>query len=248
MDEPTDRALKLQGLSRSEYDSMSEGGKFVISSRSRRLMEIADISLAAELLNVIAESDNTAKTYIAEALEGKHPVFADNLRQMLDEYLEADVDTGIKDYYKIKYTGRKGLLESSKEMEAPPKDAISRPEGPVDKKVQIEQTVSADETPKRAQPPADAAQDPLIRSRAIAVILSRWEKREVERVMKSEADIIDTIMKITDQYASEGVTDEKICKASEAMIRNGTKGMQFFAEALSPDNRDILIQTAKAFT
>ncbi|MFH0862717.1 MAG: hypothetical protein V1875_06795 [Candidatus Altiarchaeota archaeon] len=255
MDEPTDRALKLQGLKRAEYDSMSQEGKAVVASRSRRLTEIADISLAAELLNTLAEADESSKAYIAEALEGKHPAFNENIRLLIDEYLDAMVDTSIKDYYKIRYAGKNGILAESIDGETadirPPREEISSVAQSIDTK--IEAAASA-KPPEASQPAADAEpatapipEDPLIRSRKIAVILSRWEKRDVDRIMKSESDIISTIMTITDQSQADGITDEIVCKAAETMIKNGTNGIQFYAEAISPVNRELLIETAKAF-
>ena len=79
------------------------------------------------------------------------------------------------------------------------------------------------------------------------MILSQWEKRDVDRIMRSESDVISTIMEITDQSEADGLTDESVCKAAQAMIKNGTNGIQFIAEALAAGQRELLITTAKAF-
>ena len=74
--------------------------------------------------------------------------------------------------------------------------------------------------------------------------MSQTEKRDVEIIMRVDADIIKTIMTVTDENAQSGVTDEGIAKAAQAMIKEG-KEVQFYMEALMPANRTRLLEIAK---
>jgi hypothetical protein len=253
MDEPTDRALKLQGLKRAEYDSMSQEGKEVISSRSRRLTELADIMLAAELLNSLAETDESSKTYIGEALEGKHPFFSENIRQIIDEYVDSDVETSIKEFYKIKYSGKKGIITASIERELVRQDLNGGEPAPEDKTEESSQPLKSAEIPAitaakiehiNHSPQPTTSEDRMLN---IAMILSQREKTNPDRIMRTETDIIKRIMTITDENKALNLTDESVCKAAETLIKNVTNGIQFYGEALSTQNRELLIQTAKAF-
>jgi len=249
MDEPTDRALKLQRLSREEYDSLETPAKAIVAGRSRRLVELSNITLAAELLNAVIDADVSSRTYIKEALEGKHPDFDEKVRGILREYLDSGVETGIRDYYKIKYAGG-GIAPSA---------PTSQPQ----QKPKAEQTAAKDagkmigvdfkKKPQQAAETATPAPQPVSgaqptqedrRRRDIAVILSRWEKRSVEVVMRTESDVIDAVMSVADENSGLGLTDETVCKACEMIIESKT-GVQFYMEALLPQHRAGLLERAK---
>lgn len=290
MDEPTDRAIRIQGLKRVEYESMSREGKAVVATRSRRLVELANLKLAAELLSSLAESDNPSRAYIAETLDGKHPDFEEKLREILRDYLDADVETGIREFYKIRY-GSKGVVASSVAASmagdgVQPQEQPAAPKGPYAKpKTFLQEMESGDapQPPTQATPPQSGIQGDMpakeesvperlpqevpgpvaesqapkpsesemssadLRRRAVAAILSRREKRDVDSVMKSEADVIGYVMTVADENAGEGVTDEAVCQAVEAMISNGIGQVQFYREALMPANREALLRIAKTF-
>ena len=243
MDEPTDRMLAVQGLTRREFDSMSHEGKAVIAARGKRLTELSNVTLAAELLMAMAEVDDAAKTYVGETIEGKHPDFEEHIRGIMREYLNADVETSIRDFFRIKY-GNSGI------MPAPPrKPLVEKAIETYGDRVQAPATRAADavEAPAKPAPHGMAPLDPLeLRKENIARILSSWEKRDVASVRRTEGDIIGAVIKAADDNRLSGVTDEAVCKACEAMIREGA-GVQFYMEALLPEHRERLIELAKVF-
>jgi hypothetical protein len=260
VDEPTDRSLKLQGLRRGEYDTLSREGKAVISGRSRRIVAMSDISLAAELMITLAEADDPSRAYVAETLDGRHPEFEEKIREVLREYLDSGVETSIRDFYKIKY-GKAGIIASAigktfikESLQTETQTAQTRKE-PVsvisylesdEPKKQPQEAIQAavQERPSQTKPQPAAPDD---RRREIAVILSQWEKRDLESVMKTESDIIEAVMKASDEYKDRGVTDEIVCRASETMIRSQTNGVQFYREALIQPNREALLTIAKTY-
>jgi len=246
MDEPTDRALAIQGLSRREYDSMSQEGRAVISSRSRRLVELSNITLVADLLLTICETDEGSREYVAATVEGMHPEFEEIIRGVVREYLNADVESNIKDYYKIRY-GKAGVTPKQGQGAKTQADDLGPERIP---KPQQEAAPAAYRKPAEEKPhPLETVAEvkgEVDRRRDIAMILSGPQKKNVDSVMTTESDIIDLIMTITDENKSSGATDESICKAAQAMLSEG-RDVQFFMEALLPDNRARLLELARAF-
>jgi hypothetical protein len=267
VDEPTDRALKIQGLKRPEYDAMSTDGKAVVSARSRRLTELANIAVAAELLNMMGETDDKSKAYVREVIEGKHPDFEERLRGIISDYLDANVDTNIRDYYKIRYGKpdpfkaheadasrgevRQSLNESAQHADTKTKTILETME---------EQDIPSVQAPPMILAPTQGIQnaaptfsgkghpsDSEGRRRGIAVILSQWEKKDSEYVMRTEADVIEYVMTVTDENRGKGLTDETVCRACETMIKTAVNGVQFYREALMSDNREDLVRIANAF-
>jgi hypothetical protein len=272
VDEPTDRALSIQGLSRRDYDGLAPEGKEMIASRSRKVVELSDITLIADLLNTIAESDEDSRAFVADIIDGKHPEFEDRIRHLIREYLNAKVESSIKDYYKIKYGGTDFLRQPHTEVKKDYSGLASKspPMGQNDsaaaQRSPASQTADVAVNPAAAQPQPEATVKPAHdiqppkqvpvqvpsskgasaqeRASGIAQMISQSEKRDPESVMRIDADIIKTIMTITDENAQSGVTDESVYKAAQAMITDG-KGVQFFMEALMSANRARLLEIAK---
>jgi len=270
VDEPTDRALKIQDLKRREYDSLSPEGKEVIAKRSRRLAELEIVTIAAELLNTIAEVDDKNRQYVAEVLDGKHPEFEEKLRAVMREYLDADVETSIRDFYKIKYGGEDWTKASSEPAgrheepqmpsavtkasesayeeykplkEEPVAQAASMPKvAPV----QIDMGAVAASVEEKPQEAVTQSAIPADRRGRIAMILSAWEKKDPATIVRTDGDVIDLIMKVVDENRESGVTDEGVCKACETMIKQGLNGVQYCREALISPNREDLLRIAKA--
>jgi hypothetical protein len=269
MDEPTDRALKLQGLTRAQYDSLEPQAKDIIAGRCRKLVDLADITLAAELLNAVVEADETCKMYIRETLDGGHPEFQEKVRDIVKEYIDSGIETSMKEYYKIKY-GTAGIIPKAQEQQPTP---TPQPESTADRDAQEllggatpaahvtstptqkpqadaiprpEPTPQAEAIPRpEPTPQAEAPRKPSgDRGGNIALILSRYEGRDVDSVMKTEGDVIEAIMSVVDDNMALGLTDEGVCKACESMIRE-EEGVQFYMEALLPEHRASLLDRVK---
>jgi len=230
--EPTDRALMVQGLKRGEYDLMSRDGKDVIDARSSRLIELANVRLATDLLNQIAESGEEGRAYVGEILEGMRPEFEENVRAILREYIEADVKTSIGDYHKIKYGG--GL----KAIVEPAKPAVEPVKAPVRA---VEQVRAA--SPEDAKPPMSPDDT---RKLAVAGLLARRERRDVDSALRTESDIISLVITISDENMAGGLSDESVFRAADAMVQGSMDGVQFIREALMPEHREVLLRIAKA--
>ncbi|MBD3388223.1 MAG: hypothetical protein GF416_04015 [Candidatus Altiarchaeales archaeon] len=322
MDEPTDRSLKIQGLTREEYDSLSDEGKSVIAGRSRRLGEYYNITLAAELLNAILDEDPSRNSFISEALEGRHPSFEETVRDIIRDYMDANVNSSIKDYYKIKYSGQDIMSQHQRASagseaediiggagETRPPSAETAPSQPhSDPEPEVTTPIASDPAqatpapsnatpatptsspekttdkaptsdspipppphesptpsattepdhplstePSQTTPPAtvDAAGEsapsdsiyPEDRRRNIASILAAREGRDSESVLKTEEDVIDRIMAVTDENRNLGLRDEDVCRACEEMIKD--TDIEFFMEALMPGQRQELIRRAQ---
>ncbi|MFH1054819.1 MAG: hypothetical protein V1744_01860 [Candidatus Altiarchaeota archaeon] len=238
MDEPTDRGLAIQGITRNEYDSMNPEAKSMIAARTRRIVELSNITLAADLLNAMADVDDESREYIAETIDGKHPEFEAKIRSLVNEYLNANVESKIGDYYKIKYGGA-SVVEKKVEDKTPRySERIVEPA--VAKPVPAAKPVEA---PSPAAPRMQPS-NPDERRGNIAVIISQFEKTSVESVMKVDSDVIRTIMTIADENMQSGVTDESVCKACEAIIREGSQ-VQYYMEALMPEHRERLLGLAR---
>jgi outer membrane biosynthesis protein TonB len=256
MDEPTDRSLRLQGLKRTEYDSLSAEGKAVVAGRGRRLAELSNITLVAELLTTLAEADDTGRQYVAEVIDGRRPEFETKVREIVREYLDANVDISVRDYYKVKYGGKPAIEETPKQpaeapAQPPPEQQPQATDTPKPAAAPAPEPPSAPpeppkpaagEKPAAPNPPQDAA---TARRLAIAATLSRREKRSVESVMKTEQDIITGVMSVADENADTGMTDETVYKACETIIEDKISGIQYFREALIPENREKLLSVAK---
>ncbi len=228
--DPTDRALSIQGLKRGEYDLMSRDGKDVIDARSGRLIELANVRLAADLLNQIAESGEDGRAYVGEILEGKRPEFEENVRAILREYVEADVKTTIGDYHKIKYGGGlNAVLEPAKPAAEPAKAPKPATEAAVAPPVQ--------------KPPLSPEES---RRLAIAELLAAVEKRDAESVLRTESDVIALVISVSDENKAAGLGDERIFMAADAMVRGSLNGVGFMREALMPANREELLRIARA--
>jgi hypothetical protein len=247
MDEPTDRALQLQGLRRVEYDSLSREGKAVIASRSRRLTELANIGLVAELLNGFAESDDASRAYISEVIDGKHPEFDDKVRDVVRDYLDANVETSIREYYRIKY-GKSGVMTASvtktlvKESLDSEMRQVMGGTPAVRPGEDAVQAAVKDVSASTAQPTTQEG-----RGKAIAAMLAQIERRDVDSVMKTEFDVIGYIMSIADENKALGMTDYSVFKACESMLNDKETGVQFMREALIPANRRELLARAGGF-
>lgn len=276
MDEPTDRALAIQGLGRRDYDSLAPQAKEMISGRGRKVVDLSDITLIADLLNTIAETDEESRMLVAEIIDGKKPEFEDKIRHLIREYLNAKVESSIKDYYKIRHGGTDYLREPKAEAKKDFSGLATKPQvyeerAPERQQTVAEQTVRVPaqivkpDVPSAASPPQSAvasqpqpivvARTPSVstaishgttgdRVRSVAAIMSQTEKRDVETIMRIDADIIKTIMTVTDENAPLGVSDESVVKAAQTMISEG-KGVQFCMEALLPVNRARLLEIAK---
>ncbi len=256
MDEPTDRALRIQGLNREEYDSLSEEGRSLIAGRSRRLVQVADITLAAELLKAVLENEDGGKEYVAGLFEGRHPDFEETVRKVVGEYVNSGVDTSIRDYYKIKYGGS-GLIPPA-DAEKDAEDLLAKPEEPAATKTPTPpkpepaakpQAPLKPAAPKPAETSTPAGPSPAAepqktgdRRRDIAAILSQWEGRDVDSVMRTEADVIDSIMAVADE--DRDVSDEAVCRACKALV-DGESEVQFVKEALMPEHRSALLEQAR---
>jgi hypothetical protein len=256
VDEPTDRALKVQGLRRVEYDAMSTDARAMVSSRSRRLVELSNISVAVDLLGMIAESDAQGRAYAQEVIEGKHPGFEEKLRGIIRDYLDSGVETNIRDYYKIKYG--KIDIAAIKEADAAGDDVRQMLNQARQNPSEIPKTfLQVNDEPFSAPVKAPTMHTQTLTSPQpankqerrlnIAAILSRWEKRDIDNIIKTEADIIGEVMIVTDENRDKNLTDAAVCLAIEAMIKSAVNGVLFPREALTPANRDELVRMATGF-
>lgn len=91
-----------------------------------------------------------------------------------------------------------------------------------------------------------AAIDPVRDTRVVevALMLSEWENRIPERIIRTELDVIKKIIQIADENKSRGLTAREITLAAEELVRDEFHEAQFHLEALHEDHRRDLIKKA----
>jgi hypothetical protein len=261
MHEPTDRELKIQGLTRQEYNSMSLEGKELISQRSPRLRSIENIILGAQLLNAMLDADESLGEKVKNAIEGSDTEFQTHIREIVQEYLNSQVDASIAEYYRIKYSGKE---QKTSPLEKPEDISVAENEQTAnDEKARgdngrkpIEEP-SFFETEKAASKPiiqnkkndektqkATIPQSQEERKANIALIFSQNQGKNPDYYLRAEHDIIAKIMTVTDEQKHTGVTDEKVITAIQQMIEDD-KNIQFPMEALLPDKREELLKKTR---
>ncbi len=242
MHEPTDRELSIQGLQRREFDSMSVDGRKVIAERSMRLRKLDDIILGAQLLNAMLDADPGLAGEIKQAIEGTNPGFEKRIGETVTEYLNAGVETGIAEYYKIKY-GRNTPVDPTDSR----KDAqeIVTPQQKTTPPLKATRPKD-EEGPKRTQQYGQATpQGGLERARNIASALGMMDGRSPDIVMRADVDLIDKIIRVVDELRPTGITDDSIIRAIREMMAED-QGVQFPMEALMPERRDDLVRKSRA--
>ncbi|MBU0761402.1 MAG: hypothetical protein KKD39_00105 [Candidatus Altiarchaeota archaeon] len=234
MHEPTDRELKIQGLTRAEFDSLSSDGKKVIAERSQRLRQIDNTLLGAQLLNTMLDLDEHIAHDARQALEGKNEAFQKRIKDLVIEYLDAGVETSISDYYKIRY-GKAGAVESTSSR----KDAEELLETKTEPAVKSHEI----ETPlpeKTTMKPQGAAG----RKENIASELATLDGKTPDYIMRTETDVIEKIISIVDELRPTGITDEKVIRAMKDMMKEDGN-IHYPMETLLPEKREELIRKAK---
>jgi hypothetical protein len=78
----------------------------------------------------------------------------------------------------------------------------------------------------------------------IAIILSDWENKTPEKIMRADMDIIKKIMDITDENREKGLSDREIALAAEELVQDEFHEAQFHLEALKEDHRAELLKRA----
>jgi len=95
------------------------------------------------------------------------------------------------------------------------------------------------------QPEVDLGRED--RASEIAILISQWEHRTPDRILKGERDVIEHIMKISDENKDKGITDADICLAGEHMVRDENHAVEFPLESLQEDHREELIKRALTY-
>ena len=144
MDEPTDQALRLQGITRQQYDDLEQDAKKIIADRSRRLVDYEEMRKIADLMSHIAGQNEQNKALMKAALEGSRPDVEDEVAKIMREYLDSAVNTKITDYYKIKYGNKPFMAEATK---------TNQPEQPNTQTQQMQTTTPEPDTKTQAITP-----------------------------------------------------------------------------------------------
>jgi|GEM_PF-4806106 len=223
MFEPTDRALKLQGLSRADYDMMDRDGKKLIADRSQHVIDIANTTLVLKLMNAMIEADPQMKDRLLQVMEGGEENLQKYISKTVYQYLQTDMKAGIRQYY-FEILKRARENKPQPERPAPIEHKRKEAESPVQSR-----SISGEE-----------------RRVNIATSLSKIQKRPLESVLRSESDLIDQIIEATNENVHIGVTDDRLLDAAARLIEEDNQ-VEFIMEALMPENRQSLIQLARKY-
>lgn len=85
-------------------------------------------------------------------------------------------------------------------------------------------------------------QDPRVVE--VAILLSEWEDRVPEKIIKTEIDIIQRILDIADETKDLGLTEREITLAAKELVGDEFHEAEFHLEALQPGHREELIKRA----
>jgi len=216
MDNLTNDDFVWQGLDLSQYSKLDSQSQELVKKRAIQFRHLKDMGLVAELLIAIATELGDKKSEVITAiLTDQNKEGIEFVSNIVRDYKNSGLKTSIGGFYRTKYLGRaKGLIKKTDYVAEIPKVGITTPKTRDD------------------------------RIQAIAQSLTLWEKTSVERVLKTEMDVIEKIMSIADENSDKGLTDIDICKACEDMIMDEKHESKFHLEALHEDHRAELIKRA----
>ncbi len=234
MFEPTDRGLRLQGLTRTDYYALDPETQKLISRGGQKAIDVDNVDTILKLMVAMVECDPSMKTRIANVIEAKEPKLEQYIRRTFQAYLQTDMKDGIRQFYF-------NILRRAKASQQQ-KEAQSTQPG-------IELSPQATQpTIRPSQRPKATAQD-MIRSDArsiqnrrldIAKMLSAIHNRPVGGVIRSEGDIIDAIIEIANENSQLGMTDSMVISACTRLIQEPNT-IEFIKEALMTEHRQTLI-------
>jgi hypothetical protein len=229
---PKDSELQAQGISRKAFEAMEEEAQRIMLDRSERIIALKNVNSVGQIALEFLREDEGRREQVISLLEGGNPGLEGKIRDVVRKYNDSGVNASITDYVKAKYEGY-GFLneEGSKEetVKTHPEDV---------KKGGEEEAIGGDD--------ASAAAESPDRIKDIALIMSRWEGKTPDKVMREDADIIGHVMSITDENKALNLTDKAVMKACEAIMKSDDS-VHFPMEALMPDRRERLIQIARTY-
>lgn len=242
MFDPTDETLKNQGLTRVKYNSLDSIGKKLIVDRADKINLIVKITHAAKLLSAMIEEDPAIKGKIVSLLKGGEEELAEKVRDILNAYLNSQSNVEIRQYYL-----RKTHEKSSTELDIPVQGAIR--EQKIEKPVQVE-TIIDNPPPKFGKPPIKPETTLIHKNRGerkhdiVLGLAKKQGETDEKSILAAEADLIDSIIQVTDEMRHIGVTDESIINAIWKLMEEDTS-IEFPMEALMKAHRERLLELAK---
>ncbi|HHQ44957.1 MAG TPA: hypothetical protein ENN13_02345 [Candidatus Altiarchaeales archaeon] len=251
-----DVELRLEGLTRQEYETLDGHGKDFINHRIRLYQMFGDARLAADVLTEMAGEAGVEG--VVKILDGTDKSGIEKVRMIVVDFKNSG-QSDIKKYY---HSVKDRLIKSSQKKPEEKQPAVERSvagkpavEMPSDEKpAAFEEKDEVGQPKPKSKPETHeliAGTEPTVqktisvkdRQDAIAQELGRWQKLPKEIILKTEKDVIQKIISISDENPE--IDDTKILRAIENMIQDEYHEAQFHMEALMPNHREELLKRAR---
>ena len=256
----TSEELASQGLDEESFSRLDERAKDFVVKRALFYRAIVDRTLAAELLTVMA-SEVRDKKLITDVLEGKSQRGATAVRIIIADFKRSGMQA-IKEYYNRFYLGKAeqiltGILEKPPvgDDEAPKASAIPTTPAKLEEKAVVSekavqppkpaQDLEIEEIIKPTAAPSSPKKSKEDRIKYVAAEVSKWVNMPVEKVMAVEDDLVERIIAFTDLNADKGFTEEDVCRACDAMLKEPALGINFPLEILASHKDELLDRILK---
>jgi len=231
----------MEGLDRSQFKDLGPKSREFIETRVDVYRRFKDATLVARLLQAVAEEKGVEK--IESILLGHDKEGIREVQEVVNSFKDSEMEDIQAFYRKLKKKEGKPVSVGKKEKtsETPVKKPVEeKPEKPPEPEDTHEKTPEQHELFEKESKTRDLSIEE--RMDYLARELARWQDMPVDVVRKSEKDVIDDIIKLSNE---KQIPESKILKACENMIEDEYHEAQFHLECLKPDHRRDLLERIK---